>query len=254
MYYYIFDIKKCKKRSQVENIKSYLSSLGISGEYTYPSSAQSVQELVDLGLSKQYSTIVVIGSDEIANIVAGKLVGKKEAMGIIPLEASEELYSIIGAGSWQEACEILRYRKINEFRLGMTATQNSFLTRARLAINTPTDITLELKDYMVQAKAKELIINNYNPRIKKLGKDFLDIEIISVEETEHQGIISKLGSWFGQKLPKKTGYTLIRARSMRIFTKNQIPIVNGDAVIAKTPQFIESTDESLRLITAKKIT
>lgn len=251
MYYYIFDIKKCKKRSQVENIKEYLTSLGISGEFTYPSAAQNVEELVHLGLSKQYTTIVAIGSDEIANSVASVMVGKKEAMGFIPLEISTELAALIGTSGWKEACDILRYRKIIEIRLGKTAIGRHFLTNAKLDLKYPAEVTIEMKDYIVQAKVKELIISNFSPEIKKIGDDFLDIIMTSVEPND--SIISKFGSLLG--IERKNGdnsLSLFRARSLRLFTKSQMPIISGGDVIGKTPQLIESSDDFLRLITAKK--
>jgi len=251
MYYYIFDIKKCKKRSQVENIKEYLASLGISGEFTYPSAAQNVEELVHLGLSKQYTTIVAIGSDEIANAVASVLVGKKEAMGFIPLEISPELATLIGADNWKSACDVLRFRKIREVRLGKTANGNHFLTFAKLDLKFPAEITMEFKDYIVQAKVKDLTISNFHPDIKKIGEDFLDIVMTSVEPND--SIISKFGAFFGsQNKTSDNALSLLRARSLRLFTKSQMPISSGGHTIAKTPQLIESSDEYLRLITAKK--
>jgi hypothetical protein len=249
MYYYIFDIKKCKKRSQVENIKEYLSTLGISGEFTYPSAAQSVEELVHLGLSKQYTTIVAIGGDGIANSVAGALVGRKEAMGFIPLEISPELAQMIGTDNWRSACEVLRFRKIKETRIGKTATGNHFLACAQLDIKNTADITLELKDYIIQAKVKNFMISNFNPAIKKIGDDFLDITMTSVAPPDTT--LSKFASFLGVSNKEEGSYSLLHARSMRLFTKSQMSIVAGNEIIAKTPQLIESTDQLLRLIVAK---
>lgn len=250
MYYYIFDIKKFAKSSQVENIKNYLGSLGISGEFTYPTPAQNIEELVDLGLSKQYTTIVAIGGDELANTVAGKLVGRKEAMGFIPIEASPALCQLIGSNNWKDACDVLRFRKLSEVRLGKTASQKFFLTFAELQIKSPTEITLEFKDFIVQTTVSSLIISNFNPTVKKISDDFLDIVMISVPKSS--SILSKLGMLLGKKTESKLAKSLLRARSLRIFTKNQIPIITSNYRLAKSPQLIESTDEILRLITAKK--
>jgi len=249
MYYYIFDIKKCKKRSQVENIKNHLAALGISGEFTYPSSAQTIEELVNLGLNKEYTTIVAIGSDEIANRVASVMVGKKEAMGFIPLEESPTS-TLIGVKGWKDACEALRYRKINPIRIGRTGSGACFLTELQLSISHPTEVTLEFKDFIIQTQVKGLKISNFNPLIKKIGVDFLDISMISVRP-ENGSIISKISSVFKTVQDDKLAYSLLRARSLRVFTKNQIPLITSETQIAKTPQLIESTDENLRLITAK---
>jgi len=250
MYYYIFDIKKFAKSSQVENLKNYLGGLGISGEFTYPTPAQNVEELVDLGLSKQYTTIVAIGGDELANIVAGKLVGRKEAMGFIPIDASPSLCQLIGSNSWKEACDILRFRKLNEIRIGKTASQKYFLTHVDLQIKNPTEITLELKDFIIQTTATSLMISNFNPSIKKIGDDFLDIVMTSTHPTS--SILSKINIFRGKKREDELANSLLRARSLRIFTKNQIPISASNYTLAKSPQLIESTDEYLRLITTKK--
>lgn len=252
MYYYIFDIKKCRKRSQVESIKNYLSFLGISGEFTYPTSAQNIKELINLGLSKQYTTIVGIGDDQIANEIATCLIGRQEAMGFIPLEISNELHSLIGTSDWKEACDILRFRKINEMNLGRVASGECFLTNIKLDLRMPIEVTLEFKDYIVQAKTKELIIANFDPAIKKIGNDFLDVRLKSMNPA-NSALVSKVASFLGMnKDDNESAISLFRARSLRIFTKMKLPLVSYNKTIAKTPQLIESTDEVLRLITAKK--
>lgn len=253
MYYYIFDIKRCKKRSQVENIKNYLGVLGISGEFTYPTAAQTVKELVDLGLSKQYTTIVAIGGDEMANNVASLLVGRSEAMGFIPLEASSELSSLIGTSDWKSACDILRYRKINEINLGKTANGECFLTNAMLDLRNPIEVTLEFKDYMIQTIATSLKIANFDPNVPKIARDHLDILLRSINPQDNN-IFSRLGNFLSGKKNSENekDLTLVHARSLRIFTNAQIPILSGNQVLAKTPQLLESTDQQLRLITAKK--
>jgi hypothetical protein len=69
----------------------------------------------------------------------------------------------------------------------------------------------------------------------------------------NDSIISKFSAIFGaQKKTSDDTLSLLRARSLRLFTKSQMPIISGDHIIAKTPQLIESSDEVLRLITAKK--
>lgn len=251
MYYYIFDIKKCRKRSQVQEIKDYLGSLGIAGEYTYPTAAQNANELVSIGLSKQYSTFVAVGGDEIANVVAARLVGRKEAFGIIPLEATPELYQLIGVNHWREACESLRFRKITEIRLGQTAIGYAFLTKISLAINGTTEITLEFKDYIIQTKATSLTISIFDPKIEKIGDDYLDVIISSANPNESQ-LINRLASFFGSKKPQERIFdSVFRGRSLRIFTKSPTGLICGSTVVAKTPQLIESTDEKVRLVTSK---
>ena len=250
MYYYIFDIKKCRKRSQISEIKSYLSFLGISGEFTYPSTAYDTKELVELGLSKKYNTIVGVGGDEIANDIAGSLCGKTEAMGMIPIEVSDDLGAMLGTKNWKEACDNLRFRRISEIKIGRTANGGSFLTTLNLDISSPTAVTVEFKDFIVQTKARELLISNFHLGQKKIDPDHLDVIFQSV--TENTSALSKIASIFNHSSAKERDLSLFRARSLRLFTSSQIPLVSNQHQIAKTPQLIETSDENLRLIIGKK--
>lgn len=251
MYYYIFDIKKCKKRSLVADIKNHLAALGISGEYTYPSTAYTTEELIDLGISKKYNTIVGIGDDMIANVIAGKLCGQPEAMGFIPAEASADLCHLIGTSDWREACSNLRFRKIEEMKVGRLANGSVFLTSVRLDLKNSTEITMELKDYMIQGKVTNFQAANYHPMIKKIGDDWLDIIFQTIDPKE-SGLLHRLSSMLGFNKESQNDISLIRARSLRLFTSAQIPMSSNGNIIGKTPQFIECSDENLRLIVGKR--
>lgn len=249
MYYYIFDLKKCKKRSLIADIKSYLSFLGISGEFTYPSTAYTTKELVALGLSKKYNTIVGIGGDEIANEIAGALCGHNEAMGLIPLEASDDLTQLIGTKNWKEACDNLRFRRITEMRIGKTANGGAFMTTLNLDIKMPTAVTAEFRDYIVQAKVKNLLISNFHIGQEKIDQEHLDIIFQSVGR--EASAFSKITSIFGLKGQISNDFSLFRARSLRLFTSSQVPLLSNGYQIAKTPQLIETSDDNIRLIVGK---
>jgi hypothetical protein len=248
MYYYIFDLKKCKKRSLVADIKSYLSFLGISGEFTYPSTAYTTKELVELGLSKKYNTIVGVGGDEIANDISSVLCGRNEAMGVIPLEASDDLASLLGTHVWKEACDNLRYRRIMEMKVGRTANGGAFLTTLNLDLRSPTAVTMEFKDYIVQAKVKELVISNFHRNQKKISPDYLDIIFESVADHSSVSLFRSLLGFSNQT----SDSSLFRARSLRLFASSQIPLMSNGHLVAKTPQLIETSDDNLRLIVGKK--
>lgn len=250
MYYYIFDLKKCKKKSLVTDIKSYLSFLGIAGEFTYPSAAYSTKELVELGLSKKYNTIVGIGDDQIANEISGVLCGRNEAMGLIPIEVSDDLGALIGTKNWREACDNLRFRRISEMKIGKTANGGSFLTTLDLDLKMPCDITIEFRDFLVQAKAKSLTLSNFSLNQKKIDPDHLDITFQSTEAG--LSTLSKIASLFGSKHSTEKDFSLFRARSLRLFTSSQIGLISHGHQIAKTPQLVETSDDNLRLIVGKK--
>lgn len=251
MYYYVFDVKRCRKRTQVDAIKNHLTNLGISGEYSYITPNQSAETLAESGINKGYNTIIAVGSDDLVNAIAKVMVGRKEVLGVLPLEGSEELYHLLGSKDWQEAAEALRYRRIREMHTGKTADGNYFLTSIYLDTTYPIEVTVEYKDYLLQVFAKNLLISNHHPNIEKKLEDHLET-VIESSNPKSNGLLSRLGSLFSvQRAEYRNNMTFIRARSLRIFTKKPIPLVCGDKIIAKTPQYIESTDEKLRLIVAK---
>ncbi|MFA7244098.1 MAG: diacylglycerol kinase family protein [Patescibacteria group bacterium] len=252
MYYYIFDPKKCKKKTQVEAIKDQLAHIGISGEFTYVTGVQSASELAEIGLRKKYSTIVAVGSDDIINQVADKMVGKPEAMGIIPLEASAEIENVIGVRNPRDAIDVLRFRRIKEINLGMTGNRRHFITSAELELKKSTEITIEFKGYLVQAKVSKMTISNIEPNVKKPKPEYLDVTIQSDIQHEN-GILEKISGLFTLNKILEKNISTFRARSMRIFTNKSVFITSGGSVISKTPQYIESTDEKLRLIVGKHI-
>ena len=85
MYYYIFDVRKCKNRRQIETIKDHLSDLGISGEFAVPDRIRPARDLAEQGVFKGYSTIVAIGADDLIDEVASVMLSKQQVFGVVPL-------------------------------------------------------------------------------------------------------------------------------------------------------------------------
>lgn len=133
--------------------------------------------------------------------------------------------------------------------IGKTANGGSFLTTLSLDLKVPTAVTIEFKDYIVQAKIQDLLISNFHVGQKKIDKDHLDIIFHSVgPET---GALSKISSFLGIGNQDKGALSLFRARSLRLFTSSQIPLLSNGSQIAKTPQLIETSDDNLRLIVGR---
>ncbi len=251
MYYYIFDIKRCIRKNQVESIKSHLTSLGISGEYTYITPNQSAEALAESGINKGYSTIVAIGSDDLVNAISNVMVGRKEVLGVLPLSVSEDLKELLGTREWQDAAEALRYRRIKELRIGHLSNGKHFLTNIYLDLLNRQQVELELKDVSLSTLATNLLISNFHTDIEKHQDDELDIVLESTSD-RNPGFFEKLLSR-KKHSPNEENITYLKSPFIRIFTKKPVSLVCGDKIIAKTPQNIELTAEKIRLIVAKNI-
>lgn len=253
MYYYIFDIRQCKNKSHAEKIKDYLSVLGIGGEYVFPSQARTAAELVKDALSRDFSTIVAIGNDKLINNIATELVGEKAAFGIIPLNASPLINQMVNGFDWKLAASNLRYRKIREVKLGQMENGRHFLTEVQLDISTPANVTLEFESFIAQARAKKLIISNFNPNNDKKETDMLDI-FMSSENPNEAGILKKLIHYFdGDGKESNLKDSFFRAPKVRIFSHKNLNFTIDKEIVAPTPQLICTSPKPLRLIVNREI-
>jgi hypothetical protein len=135
-------------------------------------------------------------------------------------------------------------------KIGRTANGGAFLTTLELDLKIPTAVTIEFKDYIVQAKVKELLISNYHQGQKKIDNEHLDVIFQSVKKMGSP--LSKLKAIINFRSETEKDFSLFRARSLRLFTSSQIPLLSNGNMIAKTPQLIETSDDVLRLIVGKK--
>ncbi|MCX6810593.1 MAG: diacylglycerol kinase family protein [Candidatus Berkelbacteria bacterium] len=251
MYYYIFDVRKCKNRRQIEMIKDHLSDLGISGEFAVPDRIRPARELAEQGIFKGYSTIVAIGADDLIGEVASVMLSKQQVLGVIPLGASDNIYKIIEANTWEEAAENLRFRKVTDTRVGIINEQHVFFSYCELAIDHPTSVTIEFEDFVLQAKAKELFIANQFPNFVRRFPDKLDVIMKSVDpkSTTIWGRFKKAIGASG--IVRDIDLTLIRTDGLRLFSPRQLQIKVDGRIAAKTPATFGISQKTIRLITKK---
>lgn len=251
MYYYIFDVRKCKNRRQIELIKDHLSSLGISGEFVIPDRIRPARDLAEQGVFKGYSTIVAIGSDDLIDEVAAVMLSKQQAFGIVPLKASDNIMKAIGVTSWEEAATSLRYRKITDTRVGILNEKHVFFSYCEVDLERPASLTVEFENYLVQSKARELYIANTMPGLKKKNPEMLDVIMRSVDPKSDTlwGRLKKVvGNAPGSK---EKDLTIIRSDGLRLFSPRQLSILVDGRPFAKTPATFGISQKTIRLITKK---
>lgn len=253
MYYYIFDVRQCKNRRRIEAIKDRLSDLGISGEFVIPDKIRPAKDLAEQGIFKGYSTIVAIGSDSLIDEIAAAMLAKQQAFGVIPLNASENIHKIIGADSWEEAAENLRYRRITDSRVGIINEQNVFFSYCQVDFDRPTTVTLEFEGYFLQAKARELYIANRFPGLPKKDPSKLDIIMKSVDPKSDTfwGKLRNLVS--GTHIAQDLDISLVRSDGLRVFSPRQLPILLDGRIFAKTPATFGVSQKTIRLITRRNL-
>jgi diacylglycerol kinase family enzyme len=224
-----------------ENIRTLLGVHGIAGEVVTVSPARTTQELVEMGFSKNYSTIVAVGSDRHINKISTYLKGKKIALGIIPIEASELIHQLIGTSDIKEACEILKYRKLKEINMGLIEPNKYFLTQAELQSPFSVDIKLTVinpgfNSYEVNTKITEAIISRNLYLFltdKNIGNNFFEKTWAKI---------------IGKKVEDKES-SIIKGRKIKIETEEPFPITMDGEIVAKTPIVASLCTRALKVIT-----
>ena len=235
MYYYIFESPKNFAENKIhERIKNILTVLGISGETTIVTPARNASELAVMGLEKGYSTIVAVGKDELVNEVASNIYGSGAVLGIIPINASEEINNLVGSNDIKKNCEALQKRFLDNVNIGYLEPGINFLTKLSINSAKPLSIQAEINDFYFETKANEIIIDS-------------NLNVYLNSEPQKKGFFASL---FSSSDPSKYNInnSFFRANRLRLRTHEILPVKIGELAVAKTPIVAYRRPEPLKII------
>jgi len=237
MYYYIFQSPKNYSENKThEQIKNILTIMGISGENTNVSPARTATELALMGIGKGYSTIVAIGGDELINEVASNIVGSGAALGIIPINASTDIYNLINTNNIKEACDALQKRYLEDINMGYLEPGINFLTNIHITSSKALNIQAEINNFYFETRANKVVIDNN-----------LCVKIFAEEEKIN--LISNLFGMFKNKNNNLSNLnSIFYANKIRLRTHEIIPIKIANLTIAKTPIVLYQKNNALKII------
>lgn len=242
MYYYLMEQPKTKYMIRTQEIiRDTLRDFGITGETVTVSPARTTEELVEMGLSKKYSTIVAVGSDKHINKIATYLQYSKCALGIIPISASMLIHQLIGTSDIKEACEILKYRKLKDVSLGLIEPNKYFITQIELQSFKPieTKITImctQTEGYYTTTPITELVVSR-------------NLFVLLTDKTKGKGLFHSTLSWLSGKKKPDNEPSVLRGRRVKIETAEPHPITMDGEIVAKTPIVVSIRPRVLKVIT-----
>lgn len=243
MYYYIYEtVKTSSDRKSQEKIKALIASVGISGEQVTPNPARTIDELVDIGMTKGYSTIVAVGSDIFANKIASSILNQqkeesqKVVFGFIPKDqANSQLAPALGLDTLEEAVTALRFRKLSFLSIAILMPNKFFLIPLTITDHKAVNLDLKLPKFEVQATASQI---NISPKI----------EITFNDESQNENKLSQfLGKLFKTKGDDKP-HSYFKTTSFDLKTDPVLPVLLGEEVIARTPIRVKSLPDYLHVI------
>lgn len=242
MYYYVVEASPSGAQARITGrIRSYLTELGILGEFALSSPARSVEELTVMGLEKGYTTIVAVGSGRTANKVASVVQSKGVAMGVIPTEEHSPLHEIIGTTDVRSACEVLKFRRVVVTNLMLIEPYKYILTSASIHFVKPYPVELEFPLFSINVAATDIIMGNN-----------LHITIQNRRYGPHP-LVRAVKGLFGRTFADQSISSFHEER-VRIISPPNAPVIVEHEIVAKTPVVVRLKKNTLQLIVAKKKT
>lgn len=127
MYYYVYDsfVKKDKQAERIlQKVNIRLTELDMLGETAEVNKIRDMRRLIQEGIDKGHSTIVIVGDDSSLNRAANCVLGKKEVvLGTIPVGRNISLARSLGLDNPEQIADILVARKVEQLDLGVVNNQ-----------------------------------------------------------------------------------------------------------------------------------
>lgn len=246
MYYYLQEsTANWNERKLLEKFKKLVGQFGIAGESVSPSPARTIDELVTIGLEKNYSTFVGVGSDLFLNKVASSLInqrgnfgGERVVLGLVPTDLQGDIAAWLGYRSIESAAAALKSRKVASVDVPLIEPSKYFIAPLRIKGSKVFSFKLATAGYTIDTQAASLSIDR-NLRV-----------MISGTPTQNQ-LVGRLKHFFTGKQSENVADSQLRSNQLRIETLDTIPVYLHSEMIAKTPVSLKIVPQALNLITER---
>jgi len=237
MYYYVLESPSSRSvRQTYQKLRDILTNLGIAGEMVTASPARTPTELTQMGISKGYSTIVAVGADDHIDEVAIASLGKA-VLGIIPIDASNEVTQLIGASDIRSAADTLKRRRLTTHPVAVIEPDSAFFLTAHISPPKLAKVSMVLDN-------KVRVHSYFNSLSVDRG---LNVVLKSQHVTEKKKVLGL----FGGGSETLTSESNFHAKQLRIVTEPSLPLIVGGTKVAETPLDLRLLQESLKLITKR---
>ncbi len=241
MYYYIVEpLTTQAEKKKLDDIKAMLAQLGITGEFAIASPARTAEEHLELAIRKNFTTIVGIGSDALANTIASGILDHGHdqiAMGVIPLDANQTLWQLTGNRSLKEASQALRQRLLSPITaIELNPTQVA-ITDVVITQPQPVKFQIAYNTIELSGQLTDLTINRQGL------VQFWDQSLRPTAASP---------SWLQRifsSAPIDQSISQFTALHWQLATETPVSVMAGGQIIAATPLTVTIRQKVLKLIT-----
>ncbi len=244
MYYYIVDsVVTSNEKKKLDDIKAILANLGIAGEWAMASPARTVEEHLELAFTKGFTSIVGIGNDALINRVASSMLihhYDQAALGAIPLERDQKFWSIIGASTTNQACQILRERLTTPIDIVELKKGKAFITQAEMHLDDPVAFQLIYNDCDLRGHCTDMSISP-GGEVK-----IWDRSLQKTTKSVASGFFNRLMS--GGVSNDQLSLTQFQSNNWEFATETPVPIIVDGETATETPVHVKIRRKALNLI------
>jgi diacylglycerol kinase family enzyme len=243
MYYYVYEsIGSNTDRKIQEKIKKLITSLGIVGEQVTPNPARTIDELIDIAITKGYSTIVAVGSDIFANKIASSILNQQKpdsqkiVFGFLPYNPETSiLASSLNIATHEQAVQALRFRKLKDLSIAVLIPNKFFLIPLTIESPKPFDLTVKIPNLIAQSQATKITIKP-------------DIQISWENPNAKPGLLKNFFKKIIQNEPIESPKSIFKTHSLDLKTDPALGVLLGSEVIARTPIRVKALPNYLHII------
>lgn len=249
MYLYIFDpfLGHKKYNKVLDKIETRITDLEISGRMVKLTLLDSIQEVIQDGIKRGATTIIVVGNDKTFCQAASAMAIFDVSLGFIPINNNNKISEILGIPQEESACEVISARLIENIDLGKI---NNYFFLSSVNISS-SKVILEGNNWIISPSNKitQVKISNLDLFLNKISQpqDGL-FEVIL--ERDAGGTFS----FFGFKKEKIID-SLLLLKKIKIDSPNNkkgVQVLIDNWRIIKTPIEIEMPSRKIKIIVGKK--
>ncbi|MBI4175307.1 hypothetical protein HY523_01680 [Candidatus Berkelbacteria bacterium] len=243
MYYYLVEPQRQRSGEIfLERLASLTTDLGIAGEIVVPSPVKPIDQLIDIGLTKGYTTLVVVGTDRFLMQAIACLMDRpaseRPVLGLVPLAARSLMNRMLGINSFKDALQHLKFRKLAYVTLAEIEPKRYLMTEAVVQTRAPLEFTIDIDDALIQVRATDLIVTGKN-------------QLIVHNRTRRPHALLRFGAWLlgGEVIDRST--SLFHGNHLRIGSSHPVPLMYEGEILARTPVASRLIRRALKIIVAR---
>lgn len=246
MYYYLEEhTSNWSERKLQEKLKKLVGQFGIAGETVSPSPARTIDELVTIGLEKNYSTFVGVGSDLFLNKVTSSIINQRVrfsadrvVLGLVPTNQQGDIAQWLGYASVEDAAMALKSRKVALVDVPVIEPTKYFIAPLKIRAAKPFSIKLITTGYTLDTQASAVAIDR-------------TLKVTISGSAGPSQLMQKIRQFFTGTANINPAESRLSSKALTIETLDNIPVYLSSEMIAKTPVSLKIVPHVLNLITER---